>query len=102
MTDICPNCGLPKEICVCNVLEKEGEEKIKVYTKKAKFDKIMTVVEGITSDEIENTTKELKRSLACGGTYKNTVIELQGNHKNKIKKALISLGYKESNIDVAS
>jgi translation initiation factor 1 len=41
MPDICPKCGLPKEICVCNVLDKETEGKIKVSLKKAKFDKYL-------------------------------------------------------------
>jgi translation initiation factor 1 len=101
MTDICPKCGLPKELCVCDVLDKEAESKIKVYTKKAKFNKLMTIIEGITPGEVDGTTKDLKRTLACGGTAKDNVIELQGNHKSKVKNVLIGLGYKESNIDVA-
>lgn len=101
MTEICPKCGLPKEICVCDVLDKETEGRIKVYTKKAKFNKIVTIVEGITPDDIENITKDLKHTLACGGTHKDEVIELQGAHKDKVKKALINIGYKEMNIDVS-
>lgn len=101
MADICPRCGLPTELCVCNVLDRETETKIKVFTKKAKFDKYVTVVEGINPDEIDRTTKSLKRILACGGTNKDNVIELQGEHKQATKKALISIGYKESNVDLA-
>jgi len=101
MSDICPRCGLPKELCVCNILDRETETKIKVYTKKAKFDKYVTVVEGISPDEIERTTKSLKRILACGGTHKDNMIELQGEHKQATKKALISIGYKDSNVDLA-
>lgn len=100
MADICPKCGLPIELCVCNVLDRETETKITVYTKKAKFRKYVTVVEGINPDDIERTTKSLKRILACGGTSKDNVIELQGEHKEATKKALISIGYKESNVDV--
>lgn len=100
MTDICSTCGLPKELCVCDVLEKEAENTIKIYTKKSKF-KLITVIEGIPSDDIDDTIKELKRRLACGGTVKdNKYIELQGNHKSKLKEMIASLGYKESNIDV--
>ena len=39
MADVCPNCGLPKELCVCNILDRETESKIKIFTRKAKFDK---------------------------------------------------------------
>ncbi|MEM3841451.1 MAG: stress response translation initiation inhibitor YciH [Candidatus Micrarchaeaceae archaeon] len=101
MQDICPKCGLPKDICVCSVLDKEIESKVQVYTKKAKFNKVMTVVSGISNDEIENVTKNLKNMLACGGTHKDDTIELQGDHKEEAIKALIKLGYNESNIDTA-
>lgn len=101
MADICPKCGLPLELCVCNVLDRETETKIRVYTKKAKFNKLMTVVEGINTDEIEKTAKSLKRILACGGTYRDNSIELQGAHKEAAKKALISIGYRSESIDIS-
>ncbi|MEM3227377.1 MAG: stress response translation initiation inhibitor YciH [Candidatus Micrarchaeaceae archaeon] len=100
MVEICPKCGLPKDICVCDVLDKETENNIKVYTKKAKFDKIITVIEGVPQNDIESTSKNLKRALGCGGTYEGSIIELQGNHKLEAKKALVGLGYNEQNIEV--
>ncbi|NOX71808.1 MAG: stress response translation initiation inhibitor YciH, partial [Candidatus Micrarchaeota archaeon] len=30
MSEICPKCGLPKDLCVCTTIAKE-EEKIKIY-----------------------------------------------------------------------
>ncbi|MDE1846276.1 MAG: stress response translation initiation inhibitor YciH [Candidatus Micrarchaeota archaeon] len=99
MAEICPKCGLPKELCVCDVLDRETTKKIKVYQTKKKFQKYMTIVEGLTGEELERTAKSLKHTLACGGTYKNGVIELQGEHKDQVKKALLMLGYPESSID---
>ncbi len=101
MADTCPRCGLPLELCVCKVLDRETESKIKVFQKKAKFDKYMTVIEGVSQDEIERTAKELKRALACGGTVRDGTIELQGEHKGDVKKVLAKLGFKESNVDIA-
>ncbi len=101
MPDICPKCGLPKEICVCDVLNKETNRRIKVYTEKKKFRKYMTVVSGLSGDEMEKTAKELKHILACGGTSKNGMIELQGEHKDAVKKALLDLGYPQESIDAA-
>ena len=101
MSEICPKCGLPKELCVCDILERETSKKIKVYVEKKKFQKYMTIVEGLTGEELEKVAKALKSMLACGGTYKNGVIELQGMHKDEVKKALIKLGYPEDSIDVA-
>ncbi len=102
MSDICPRCGLPKELCVCDVLDKEIESRIKVYTKKAKFNKVVTVVEGLNPDDIDNALRNLKKTLACGGTSRDNVIELQGDHKTKVKRVLIDMGYKDTSIDVAS
>ncbi len=101
MPDICPKCGLPKEICVCDVLNKETNRRIKVYTERKKFKKYMTVVSGLSGDEMEKTAKELKHKLACGGTSKNGMIELQGEHKDEVKKALLELGYPQESIDAA-
>ncbi|MDE1855632.1 MAG: stress response translation initiation inhibitor YciH [Candidatus Micrarchaeota archaeon] len=99
MAEICPRCGLPKELCVCDVLDRETTKKIKVTKEKKKFQKYATIVSGLTGEELERTAKSLKQKLACGGTYKNGVIELQGDHKDAVKKALLELGYPESSID---
>lgn len=97
--EICPNCGLPKEICVCERIESE-ERKIEVKVEQAKFKKVITVIKGIGKNEIERVAKELKRKLACGGTVKNDSIILQGNHKARIKELLTSLGYDEKKITI--
>jgi translation initiation factor 1 len=101
MPEICPKCGLPKEICVCDVLNRETNRRIKVYLEKKKFRKYMTVISGLNGEEMKKTEKELKRILACGGTSKNGIIELQGDHKDAVKKALATMGYSEDSIDAA-
>ena len=96
--DICPKCGLPKQACVCEEIAKSGQ-KIKVDTVKRKFGKITTLVTGITGDvDIKEMAKTLKTELACGGTVKNNVIELQGDHRKRIKPLLIKLGFPESSV----
>lgn len=96
---ICPVCGLPKSLCVCGAIEREAQ-KIRIFTEKRKFDKMITIVEGIT-DRAKEVASQLKSKLACGGTYKNGRIELQGNHKNKLKNILVKLGYSEQQIEVS-
>jgi translation initiation factor 1 len=101
MPEICPNCGLPKDICACETIAKE-EEKIKVSSSKKRFGKTVTTIEGISKDvDIKNVLRELKTKLACGGTVKNGMIELQGDHRKKIKDILIKLGFPEEKIEVA-
>lgn len=95
----CPICGLPKSLCVCGVIDREAQ-KIRIFTEQRRFGKITTIVEGI-SDKGKEVSKELKSKLACGGTYKNNLIELQGNHKSKLKNILVKLGYSENQIEVS-
>ena len=100
MSDICPKCGLPRELCTCEAMAKE-EEKIRVYTVDRRFRKKTTVVEGISKQlDIKKILKEMKHKLACGGTLKNSTIELQGDHTSKVKDILVRLGFPADRIDV--
>lgn len=96
-----PITGLPKELGITEALDKQGATKIKVYTTKKKFRKLVTIIEGVDKSQLNKTTKELKTKFACGGTSKDGIIILQGNHKTRVKDALKSLGYPEDNIEVS-
>lgn len=100
MADICPKCGLMKELCACDILEKEDTQRIRVYATKKKFKKLVTIVEGIDKGKLEETGRELKQKLACGGTVKEGVIVLQGDHKRNLKKFLVASGYPAENITI--
>ena len=96
--NICPKCGLPKEACICEEIAK-SEQRVVIKTEKRKFGKLTTVVTGLGKDvNIKDVAKALKNELACGGTIKNGEIELQGDHRRKIKEELIKLGFKEEQI----
>lgn len=75
--------------------------KIKVYTVRRRFGKYVTVVEGVEKDaNPKQVSKKLKSKLACGGTFKDDKIELQGDHKSKVKQLLIKMGFPEDQIEV--
>ncbi|MHA1237971.1 MAG: stress response translation initiation inhibitor YciH [Candidatus Odinarchaeia archaeon] len=99
--EICPKCGLPKDLCVCDEIGRE-EQKIKIRVEKRKWGREVTVIDGLDKRDVnlESLTSKLKTSCACGGTYKNDRIELQGNHKNKVKELLTKWGFSEANIEV--
>ena len=100
MAEICPKCGLMKEICACDILEKEEVQKIKAYATKKNFRKLVTIIEGLDEARLEKTAKELKSRLACGGTAKDGIIVLQGDHTGKLKRLLVDIGYPQESITV--
>ena len=100
MNTVCPKCGLSKELCVCESIAKE-KELIRVSEVKRRFGKTITTIHGLSKDiDGKEILHELKTKLACGGTLKEGVIELQGNHKAKVKQILIKLGFPQEQIDV--
>ncbi len=101
MPEICPTCGLPKEICACEEIAQE-QQRIRVFSQKRAFGKSVTLVKGLAEEEVdmEDVASKLKKNLACGGTVKEGKIELQGNHKSKVKDLLVDMGFSEAMIDV--
>ncbi|MGB9729503.1 MAG: stress response translation initiation inhibitor YciH [Thermoprotei archaeon] len=84
---------------VVKILEKE-EKRIKVRLEKRRWGREVTIIEGLENSELERTAKLLKNKLACGGTYKDGRIELQGDHRSRVEEILVSMGYPKENIVV--
>lgn len=101
MNEIDPITGLPKELLTEEKLGRENTA-IKLYSKKAKFDKVVTIIEGVPKDNMETTLKKLKQKIACGGTIKDGHIELQGDHKERARRSLIDLGFDGDKIETVS
>ncbi len=94
MSDICPKCGLPKELCVCEDIARE-QQKIDITVDKRRYGKMMTIVDGINSSDldIDALITKLKKKCASGGTIKDGKIELQGDHRAKVKETLEEMGF---------
>ena len=100
MSEIDPITGLPKELGVWENITKQ-DQKIEVKVVKRRFGKLATVVTGFDkSMNVKELAKKLKSKLACGGTNKDGVIELQGEHTVKVKKILIEEGFQEESIKI--
>lgn len=96
--DIDPNFGLPTEPDVFEEIAK-SEQRISVTTDKRRYGKIITLVSGLSRNvDIKKVAKDLKEKLACGGTVKEDIIELQGNHRKQVKPLLVKLGFSEHSI----
>ena len=100
MAEVCPNCGLPKELCVCETIAKESQ-KIIVTTVKKAFGKLNTVITGIDEKEIslKDLAKKLKSEFACGGTAKEGKIDVKSLPAEKREWYASSVQINSENID---
>lgn len=64
--------------------------------RKGRGGKTVSVVAGVMSHDAgrQALLKLLKTKLGTGGTLKDEVIEIQGDHRDQIVEILIGLGYK--------
>jgi len=100
MPEIDPITGLPKELGIWENIAKESQ-KIKVKLVKKKFGKKYTAIEGVNEHEVDlkELAKKLKSRFACGGTSKDGIIELQGDHTKDMRKELIKQGFSPDSIE---
>lgn len=63
---------------------------------KGRGGKTVTLVKNLllSPADMKSLTKKLKAVCGSGGTVKDSVIEIQGEHREKIAAALEKLGYK--------
>ena len=101
MAEICPVCGLPTDLCVCEEMSKEAQ-RIRIRIELRKWGKKYTIVDGIDSKEVslDKLAATLKSKCACGGSFKNNQILLQGDHREVVKNVLVGMGFNLENIEV--
>jgi translation initiation factor 1 len=77
-------------------------QKIKISVAQARFKKYVTIVSGIDAAKINvrELLRKLKSKLACGGTWKENKIVLQGEHKERVKELLVKEGFPEDLIEM--
>ena len=101
MAEVCSTCGLPKDLCVCGTISME-QQLVKVRLETRKWGKPTTVFEGIDAKSVDlsGLAGKLKSYCACGGTAKDNLILLQGDHRDKVRKVLVQQGFPETSIEI--
>lgn len=95
---MCPACGNPISDCICSREEtvRRGDGTVRVGQEtKGRRGKRVTVITGVPLDhaELSKLAKQLKQKCGTGGTVKNGVIEIQGDHRDTVMEELKKQGY---------
>lgn len=97
---ICPECQKPQAQCVCAELKKQvvkGDGTIRVRREtKGRAGKTVSSITGVALNEkeLEKLLGDLKRKCGSGGTLKDGVLEIQGDHCEAILRELAERGFK--------
>ena len=96
---MCPDCGKPLADCVCKAAAKikpAGDGTVKVSRdSKGRGGKTVTLVKGLALDAIALAAlgKQLRSACGAGGTVKDGVIEIQGDHCDLVMENLKKQGH---------
>jgi translation initiation factor 1 len=99
---ICPKCQKPISGCVCKKKRPEPQSQFKPdgiirirRETKGRKGKTVTTVFGFDLDDqaLKAIAKDLKQHCGTGGSVKNGVIVIQGDHRATVKRFLEGGGY---------
>lgn len=94
----CPTCAKPLDACICGqavIPEGDGIARVRRETK-GRGGKTVTSVSGVPlpPDQLKDLAAALKRRCGTGGSLKDGVIEIQGDHVELLLAELIRQGFK--------
>ena len=93
---MCPACAKPLTACVCGQIPVVGDGTVRVRLEtKGRKGKGVTLITGLPLGPVElaHLCKQLKQKCGSGGTVKDGVIEVQGDHRDTLIVALNNLGW---------
>lgn len=95
---MCPGCRQPVAACVCRAAAPAavGDGVARVWREtKGRGGKAVTLVKGLSLDAVALAAlgKQLKAACGSGGIVKDGVIEVQGDHTDRVVQALVRLGH---------
>ncbi|HJV34579.1 translation initiation factor Sui1 [Geomonas sp.] len=95
---MCPACGKPVKECICRKSSAPaGDGVVRIRREsKGRGGKTVMVISGLPldADALTALAGELKRRCGCGGTAKDGIIEIQGDHGELLLAELAKRGYK--------
>jgi len=95
---ICSKCGKPADQCICKSrIHARGDGIVRIQREsKGRNGKTVTVIRGVPleGEALRLLAGELKRHCGTGGTLKDGLIEIQGDHRDMLYDALVKKGFR--------
>ena len=100
---ICSLCQKPVSECICKKKKSRSQTNIKYdgiiriqREVKGRKGKIVTTVSGfqINADELKNLVTQIKRRCGTGGSVKDGLLIIQGDHRDTLLSELKNRGFK--------
>lgn len=96
---LCPDCGRPVAQCICRraPAPPKGDGIVRVGREtKGRAGKGVTIITGVplAGDQLAALATALKKRCGTGGTVKDGVIEIQGDHRDVLVAELTQRGFR--------
>jgi translation initiation factor 1 len=96
--EMCPGCERPRTVCACSTatpaVARSGPVRVGRQTK-ARRGKGVTVITGLPLDPpaLAELARELRKKCGAGGVVREGVIEIQGEHRDRLVAELRARGW---------
>ena len=98
---MCRKCGWPEADCRCSSTLGSAAEpvpakiQLNLSIEKRGSGKVVTVIDGLPQNRefLESLARDLKRSCGIGGRAADTFVELQGDHRERLRDLLAKKGW---------
>ena len=100
----CERCGKPESDCSCPAEPKPlprvppGKQTARLSVERRKKGKVVTVIRGLSDEanDLPALLVRLKNACGAGGTHAPDELEIQGDHRDRVRTLLTEIGYKVS------
>lgn len=96
---MCPNCSMPVDKCSCKKKSQPAPRKDSIVRvsreTKGRKGSGVTLITGIVAseEELKKIAADLKKKCGAGGAIKDGIIEIQGEHRDRLVIELQKMGY---------
>lgn len=99
---VCERCGMLEEACTCPQLPVQKplvppeKQTAKLSVERRRKGKIVTAIAGLsaTGNDLPALLTRLKGACGAGGSLDGETLEIQGDHRERLRELLTEIGYR--------